>query len=76
MQEDKPRAHINPTNKSTLRLEPAPRIAFQEDSGARIGGKAGKDAFFLASSHQDLFGHFYVVCPLDQNYFIKPSYVL
>lgn len=76
MQEDMPGAHVNPANKLDLCLEPALRIAFQEDSGARIGGKAGKDPFFLASGHQNLFGHFYVVCPLDRSYCIKPSYVL
>lgn len=76
LQEDMLGAHVNPTKKSTLCLDPALRIAFQEDSEARIGAKAGKDPFFLASSHQDLFGHFYVVCPLGRNYFIKPSSVL
>lgn len=35
-----------------------------EGSGRSMESKGGRE-FVLASSHKDLFGHFYVVCPLD-----------
>lgn len=36
-----------------------------EGSGARMESKGDEESLVLASSHKDLFGHFYVVCPPD-----------
>lgn len=77
MQEDMLGVHVSPTLNSILHLKSALRITFQKVLGQEWRAKQVKShLYWPPSNHKDAFGHFYVVCPLDRNGFIKPSCVL